>query len=126
MKHVQSIPKTVWLLERPDDDDVQITDDGCYSDYAVTDDSVLLKAEIDLKSDQNEDAIRGELQTVFEKRYPGIGLCDFEFVKQERNVITTPIVRENHTIICSLSALNRWCRTPLSDLKAATRGCQWG
>ena len=28
MKHVQSIPKTVWLLERPDDDDVQITDDG--------------------------------------------------------------------------------------------------
>ena len=28
-KHVQSIPKTVWLLERPDDD-VQITDDGCY------------------------------------------------------------------------------------------------
>ena len=96
-KHVQSIPKTVWLLERPDDDYVQITDDGCYSDYALTYDSVLLKAEIDLKSDQNEDAIRGELQTVFEKRYPGIGLCDFEFVKRERNVITTPIVKDNHT-----------------------------
>ena len=96
-KHVQWIPKTVWLLERPDDDDVQITDDGCYSDYALTDDSVLLKAEIDLKSDQNEGAIRGELQTVFEKRYPGIGLCDFEFVKRERNVITTPIVKDNHT-----------------------------
>ena len=95
-KHVQSIPKTVWLLERPDDD-VQITDDGCYGDYALNDDSVLVKAEIDLKSDQNEDAIRGELQTVFEKRYPGIGLCDFEFVKRERNVITTPIVKDNHT-----------------------------
>jgi len=96
-KHAQSIPKTGWLLERPDDDDVEITDDGCYSDYALTDVSVLLKAEIDLKSDQNEDVIRGKLQTVFEKRYPGIGLCDFEFVKRERNVITTPIVKDNHT-----------------------------
>ena len=95
-KHVQSIPKTVWLLERPDDD-VQITDDGCYGDYALTDDSVLVKAEIDLKSDQNENAIRGELQTVFEKRYSGIGLCDFELVKRERNLITTPIVKDNHT-----------------------------
>ena len=83
-------------MERPDDD-VQITDDGCYGDYALNDDSVLVKAEIDLKSDQNEDAIRGELQTVFEKRRPGIGLCDFEFVKRERNVITTPIVKDNHT-----------------------------
>ena len=40
-KHVQSITKTVWLLERPDDD-VQTTDDGCYGDYALTDDSVLV------------------------------------------------------------------------------------
>ena len=62
-KHVQSIPKTVWLLERPGDD-VEITDDGCYRDYAITEDSVLLKAEIDLKSDQNEEAIRGEQKDV--------------------------------------------------------------
>ena len=34
-KPVQSIPKTVWLLERPDDN-VEITDDGCYSDYAIS------------------------------------------------------------------------------------------
>ena len=34
-KPVQSIPKTVWLSERPDDD-VEITDDGCYSDYAIS------------------------------------------------------------------------------------------
>ena len=89
-KHVHSIPKTVWLLERPDDD-VEIT-----NDYAITEDSVLLKAEIDLKSDQNEEAIRGELKDVFKKRYPNIGLYDFEFVKRERNVITTPIVKDNH------------------------------
>ena len=75
-KHVHSIPKTVWLLERPDDD-VEITDDGCYRNYAITEDSVLLMAEIDLKSDQNEEAIRGELKDVFKKRYPNIGLYDF-------------------------------------------------
>ena len=73
-KHVQSIPKTVWLLDIPDDD-VQITDDGCYGDYALNDDSVLVNPEIDLKSDQNED----------------------DFVERERNLITTPIVKDNHT-----------------------------
>ena len=82
-------------MERPDDD-VEVTDDGCYSDYAVTEDSILLKAEIDLKSDQTEEAIRGELKAVFNKRYPDIGLYDFEFVKRERNVIITPIVKDNH------------------------------
>ena len=94
-KPVQSIPKTVWLLERPDDD-VEVTDDGCYGDYAITEDSILLKAEIDLKSDQTEEAIRGELKAVFNKRYPNIGLYDFEFVKRERNVIITPVVKDNH------------------------------
>ena len=34
-KPLQSIPKTVWVLERPDDD-LEITDDGCYSDYAIS------------------------------------------------------------------------------------------
>ena len=34
-KPVQSIPKTVWLLERPNDN-VGITDNGCYSDYATS------------------------------------------------------------------------------------------
>ena len=95
-KPVQSIPKTVWLLERPDDD-FEITDDGCYSDYAITEDSLLLKAEIDLKSEQTEEAIRGELKAVFEKRYPDIGLYDFEFVKRERNVLITTIVKDNHS-----------------------------
>ena len=82
-------------MERPGDD-FEITDDGCYSDYVITEDSVLLKGEIDLKSDQTEEAIRGELKAVFEKRYPDIGLYDFEFVKRERNVLITPIVKGNH------------------------------
>ena len=82
-------------MEKPDDD-VEITDDGCYSDSAITD-SVLLKAEIDLKSDQSEKAIRGELKAVFKKRYPDISLYDFEFVKREQNVIITPTVKDNDT-----------------------------
>ena len=84
-------------MESAPDDDFEITYDGCYSDYAITEDSVLLKAEIDLKSDQTEQAIRGELKAVFEKRYPDIGLYDFEFVKRERNVLITPIVKDNHS-----------------------------
>ena len=63
-------------MESAADDDFEITDDGCYSDYAITEDSVLLKAEIDLKSDQTEQAIRGELKAVFKKRYPDIGLYE--------------------------------------------------
>ena len=62
---------------------------------------------MDLKSDQNEGAIRGELQTVFEKRYPGIGLCDFEFVKRERNMISTPTVKDNYT--WDFSHVNHLC-----------------
>ncbi|CAH3153299.1 unnamed protein product, partial [Porites lobata] len=96
-KPVQSIPKTFLVILNAADDDFEITDDGCYSDYAITEDSVLLKAEIDLKSDQTEQAIRGELKAVFEKRYPDIGLYDFEFVKRERNVLITTIVKDNHS-----------------------------
>lgn len=33
---------------------------------------------------------------MFKKRYPDIDLYDFEFVKRERNVIITPVVKDNH------------------------------
>lgn len=58
-KNVQSIPKTVWLLERPEEDV------SCNRENSFTEDSVLVRAEIDLTSDQNKEEIRGELQTVF-------------------------------------------------------------
>lgn len=53
-KNVQSIPKTVWLLERP------VEDVSCDGGNSFTEDSVLVRAEIDLMSDQNEEEIRGE------------------------------------------------------------------
>ena len=59
LKNVQSIPKTVWLLERPEEDV------SCNRENSFTEDSVLVRAEIDLTSDQNKEEIRGELQTVF-------------------------------------------------------------
>lgn len=81
-KNVQSIPKTVWLLERPEEDV------SCNRENSFTEDSVLVRAEIDLTSDQNIEEIRGELQTVFKN--------DFESVKIEWNIIITPVVKDNH------------------------------
>lgn len=44
---IQSIPKIVWLLDKPSEE-VEIGTDGEFDDYPVTDDMVLLKGEFDL------------------------------------------------------------------------------
>ena len=87
-KNVQSIPKTVWLLEGPEDV-------SCDWENALTEDSILVRAEINLKSDKNLDEIRGELQAVIEKRYPTNDMYDFEFVKREHNVTITSVTMSN-------------------------------
>lgn len=60
-KSKQKKPKNVqsWLLERPEEDV------SCNRENSFTEDSVLVRAEIELTSDQNKEEIRGELQTVF-------------------------------------------------------------
>lgn len=87
-KNVQSIPKTVWLLEGPEDV-------SCDWENSLTEDSILVRAEINLKSDNNLEEIRGELQAVIEKPYPTDDMYDFEFVKREHNVIITPVTMSN-------------------------------
>ncbi|KAJ7318913.1 hypothetical protein OS493_036904 [Desmophyllum pertusum] len=90
-----SIPKTVWLLDKPSKE-VEIGDDGEYEDYSVTDDIVLLKGEFDLVSNHKEEDIRRELEEIFSRKFPGITMYDFEFVKRDRNIISTPVVKEGH------------------------------
>ena len=86
--NVQSILKTVWLLEGPEDV-------SCDWENSLTEDSILVRAEINLKSDNNLEEIRGELQAVIEKPYPTNDMYDFEFVKREHNVIITPVTMSN-------------------------------
>ena len=92
---IQSIPKTVWLLDKPSEE-VEIGTDGEFEDYPVTDDMVLLKGEFDLVSNHNEDNIRRELEGIFSRKFPGITMYDFEFVKRDRNIVSTPVVKKGH------------------------------
>ena len=92
---IQSIPKTVWLLDKPSKE-VEIGTDGEFEDYPVTDDMVLLKGEFDLVSNHKEENIRRELEGIFSRKLPGITMHDFEFVKRDRNIISTPVVKKGH------------------------------
>ena len=51
---IQSIPKTVWLLDKPSEE-AEIGTHGEFEDYPVTDDMVLLKGEFDLVSNHKEE-----------------------------------------------------------------------
>ena len=92
---IQNIHKTVWLLEKASDE-VEIGVDGEYEDYTVFYDMTILKGEFDLISNHKEQDIRGELEAVFSRKFPSITRHDFEFVKRNRNVISTPVVKEGH------------------------------
>ena len=50
---IQSIPKTVWLLDKPSEE-AEIGTDGKFEDYPVTDDMVLLKGKFDLVSNHKK------------------------------------------------------------------------
>ena len=91
----QSIPKTVWLLDKPSEE-VEIGTDREFEDYAVSDDMVLLKVEFDLVSNHKEENIRRELEGIFSRKFPGITMHGFEFVKRDRNTISTPVVKKGH------------------------------
>lgn len=70
---IQSIPRTVWLLDKPSED-VEIGTDGEYEDYAVTVDMVLLKREFDPVNNHREENIRRELEGIFNWKFSGISL----------------------------------------------------
>ena len=83
------IPKTVYLLDEADLDDEE--------EYTLTDSMILLKGEFDLSQDENEEAIRTELCSLFQTKYPYIRNKDFDFVKRERNKISRPVTKKGHT-----------------------------
>ena len=66
------------------------------TDYSLTESMILVKGECDLKSTYSEDEIRSELTDLFKVKLPLITKKDFDFVRRERNTITTPIVKAYH------------------------------
>lgn len=94
---VQVVPKTVYLI----DSTIDVNDDGdcgnvSENDYSLTDSMILVKGECDLKSTYTEDDIRSELTDLFKVKLPLISKKDFDFVRRERNSITTPVVKPGH------------------------------
>ena len=49
-----------------------------------------------LKSTDSEDEIRAELTSLFKVKLPLTIKKDFDFIRRERNIITTPIVKAEH------------------------------
>ena len=65
---IQSISKTVWLLDKPSKE-ADIGTNGEFEDYSVTDDMVFLKGEFDLVSNHKEENIRRELEGIFSQKF---------------------------------------------------------
>ena len=84
----QIVPKTVYLIDN--------VDSQHKSDYSLTESMILVKGKCDLKSTYSEDEIHAELTSLFEVKLPLITKKDFDFVRHERNIITTPIVKAEH------------------------------
>jgi len=82
-------------LDKPSEE-AEIGTDGEFEDYPVTDDMLLLKGEFDLVSNHKEENIRRELKGIFSRKFPGITMHNFEFVKRDRNIISTPVVKKDH------------------------------
>ena len=66
------------------------------SEYSLTESMIIVKGECDLKSTYSEDEIRSELTDLFKVKLPLITKKDFDFVRRERNTITTPLVKADH------------------------------
>ena len=84
-------PKAVHLLDKPED----LDENGFVPDYTVTDDMVLLKGYFELGTGQSESEIRESITEVLKHRFPFVRPEHFDFVKRERNKVTTPVVNKS-------------------------------
>ena len=84
----ESIPKSVYLLDEPDPDDDE--------EYNLTDSMIILKGECDLYCNADENSIRSELVKLFKTKLAFIGNIDFDFVRRDRNTISSSLVKEDH------------------------------
>ena len=88
----------MYLLDNVSGDGEDIEEDH---EYVIKDEMILLKGEFDLECDGDEASIRSELKKVFLSKFPQITAKDFDFVRRDRNTISTPVVKEGHTWDCA-------------------------
>ena len=89
-------PKAIYVLEKPEYD--LLAEYGSYMyvpDYAVNDNMILLKGYIELGTGQSEHEIRQSITNVLKQRFPFVRPQHFDFVKRERNNVTTPVVSKS-------------------------------
>ncbi|CAH3185453.1 unnamed protein product [Porites lobata] len=57
---------------------------------------IILKGECDLYCDADENGIRSELVNLFKAKLSFITNGDFDFVRRDRNIISSPVVKKEH------------------------------
>ena len=82
-------PKAIHLLDKADEDN------GLVPDYTVTEEMILLKGYFELGTGQSEGEIRESITEVLKQRFPFVRPDHFDFVKRERNKVTTPVVSKS-------------------------------
>lgn len=88
----QVVTKSICLIDEPPDSDTNDT----VPDYTLVDDMVLLKGYCDIATTYTEAEIRKEISETLQQRFPLMTPRFFDFVKRERNTITTPVVKPSH------------------------------
>ena len=74
-------------------DEPDVEDD---EEYSLTESMIILKGECDLYCDADENGIRSELVNLFKTKLPFITNGDFDFVRRDRNIISSPVVKKEH------------------------------
>ena len=87
-------PKAIHLLDMymASDHDEYCDDENFIPDYPVKEEYILLKGYFELGTAQTEKEIRNSICEVIKQRFPYIESHHFDFVKRDRNKITTPVV----------------------------------
>lgn len=86
-------PKAVHLLDKATAE--HEGPDNYIPEYAIKDDMILLKGFIELGTGQTEAEIRESITEVLKQRFPFVKPDHFDFVKRDRNKVTTPVVSKS-------------------------------
>ena len=96
---IESIPKSAYLLDEPDLEDDE--------EYSLASSMIILKGECHLYGDANENGIRSEFVKLFKTKLPFVTNIDFDFVRRNRNTISSPLVKEDH--VCDFKHVKHVC-----------------
>ena len=87
------VTKQICLIDGPPGEH---NDNELIPDYTLWDDMILVKGYCDFSTSYTESEIQKEISETLEQRFPLITPKFFDFVKRERNTITTPVVKNSH------------------------------